>query len=174
MSPLADRILALLGESVSPINAHAIFRRALAVSGLDASTLDFTHLPRLLPALETSLALFVVTPGIARSVISRLEPAALPTSSRPTASSRQGFAQRPKSGDGGFDRCEILAENWLWNAGLRRRVESVCVRCAYVALTGLNAIHAAGRGTLIRFRRPAYSGLVGYTIPMRSGRLAGR
>ncbi len=84
MSPLADRILALLGESVSPINAHAIFRRALAVSGLDASTLDFTHLPRLLPALETSLALFVVTPGIARSVISRLEPAALPTSSRPT------------------------------------------------------------------------------------------
>lgn len=56
----------------------------MTVSGLDEATLDSSHLPRLLPALEASLALFVVTPGIARSVISRLEFAPTPAASRST------------------------------------------------------------------------------------------
>lgn len=137
MSPLAERVLGLLRESVSSINASAVFRRALAVSRLDQETLDPGDLAQLLPALEASLSVFVA-PSMARSIVDRLR-------ETPRAHPRTATTL-PLETDEDLGRARMLARSI---AAEESATSYVAQKIAtVVSELGRNVLRYAGKGTI--------------------------
>ena len=137
MSPVAERVLAVLRDSVSPINAAAVFRRAISVSRLDEDTLEPSELPRLLPALETSLSVFVA-PASAKAIVDRL---------------RDGPRSQPRAGttlpletDEDLGRARMLARSMAAEESASSYVAQKIA--TVVSELGRNVLRYAQRGTI--------------------------